>query len=239
MLPLNDLNPRRRFPFFTFGLIAINVLIFLWELSLTPEELQSAFAQYSVVPALLTADIFSIEALLDLLRSMFFHGSWSHLLGNMLYLYLFGDNVEDRFGFVIYLGVYFSSGMMAAFAQVVIDPDSTIPLVGASGAIAGILGAYLVLYPRVRVRGIIPLGYFIRSVEWPAWGVLLLWFGVQLLQGVGSLGVESGGGVAFFAHIGGFVFGAAFGWILMKLFPQPAAPQREEMLYERAQQYRY
>lgn len=239
MIPLQDLNPTRRWPLFTFGLIALNVLVFLWEQTLSADQLQRAILDISVVPANLTAAPFSLESLLDSLRSMFLHGGWAHLGGNMLYLYLFGDNIEDRFGRLLYLLLYFASGFVAIFAQVIIDPTSQIPLVGASGAIAGVLGCYLVLFPGVRVRGIIPLGLFSRMADWPAWAVLALWFVLQLFNGLLSLGVETGGGVAFFAHIGGFVAGAVLGWFFMLIVPQPSADLRREMLYERASRYRY
>lgn len=239
MIPLQDLNPTRRWPLFTFGLIVLNVLVFLWEQTLSADQLQRAILNISVVPANLTAAPFSLESLLDSIRSMFLHGGWAHLGGNMLYLYLFGDNIEDRFGRPLYLLLYFLSGFVAIFAQVIIDPTSPIPLVGASGAIAGVLGCYLVLFPGVRVRGIIPLGLFSRMAEWPAWAVLALWFVLQLFSGLMSLGVETGGGVAFFAHIGGFVAGAALGWLFMLIVPQPPADLRREMLYERARRYHY
>jgi membrane associated rhomboid family serine protease len=217
------------------------VLVFLWMSFLSQEDIQTLFLNLSVVPANITADPFSLESILDLLRSMFFHGGWLHLGGNMLYLYLFGDNVEDRFGAIIYLAVYFGSGIAASMAQILIDPNSTIPLVGASGAIGGVLGAYLVFFPGVRVQGIIPLGFFSRMATWPAWAVLGLWFVLQLVEGVLSLNTmaESGGGVAFFAHIGGFVFGAVLAWIFMLVVPQPPPAERREALYDRAQRYRY
>ncbi len=241
MLPLRDINPTRRTPVVTWVLIAVNVLVFLWTVTMSQEEIQSLFLNLSIVPANITADPFSLEAILDVFRSMFFHGGWLHLGGNMLYLYLFGDNVEDRMGIPVYLLVYIGSGIAAAAAQIVIAPNSTIPLVGASGAIGGVLGAYLVFYPGVRVQGIIPLGIFSRAATWPAWAVLGLWFVLQLVEGFFSLNTmaESGGGVAFFAHIGGFVFGMVAAWIVMFIFPQPPAAERREALYERAQRYRY
>lgn len=241
MLPLKDINPTRRTPFITWGLIVVNVLVFVWVMVLSQEDIQSLFLDLSVVPANLTANPFSLESLLDVFRSMFLHGGWLHLGGNMLYLYLFGDNVEDRMGVVVYLLVYFGSGIAAVIAQVLIAPDSSIPLVGASGAIGGVLGAYLVFYPGVRVRGIIPLGFFSWLAEWPAWMVLGLWFVLQLVEGFFSLNTvaESAGGVAFFAHIGGFVFGMVCAWIFMMIFPQPSAAERREALYERAGRYRY
>lgn len=234
MLPLQDLNPTRRFPIFTYGLIAINVLVFLWEMSLGEEGLNRAFLDLSVVPANISAAPFSLESLLDMVRSMFFHGGIEHIAGNMLYLYLFGDNLEDRLGWLLYLVLYFISGFVAVFAQVVIDPQSTIPLVGASGAIAGVLGGYLVMFPGVKVRGIVPLGRVSSMQELPAVVVLGFWFVTQLFNGIGSLGAEfQGGGVAFFAHVGGFIAGAVITFIFTRLVPQPPAEERNEMLYQR------
>jgi len=239
MLPLQDLNPTRRTPVLTYGLIAINVLVFFWQLGLSERELQQTFETLAIVPANVTANPFSLETVLDFLRSMFFHGGWDHILGNMLYLWLFGDNVEDRLGEILYLVLYFGSGFVAGIAQILINPDSTIPMIGASGAIAGVLGAYLVLFPGVKVRGIIPLGRIGAMQEWPAVIVLGMWFILQLVNGVASLGPQSqyGGGVAFFAHVGGFIAGAIFAWLLTRAMPQPPADQRREMLYERSRRY--
>jgi membrane associated rhomboid family serine protease len=233
------MNPTRRFPVFTYTFIGINILVFLWELRLPPAALESALMDLSVVPAIVSRDPFSLATFLDVIRSMFFHAGWAHLLGNMLYLYLFGDNVEDRLGRLLYLVVYFGSGFAAVFAQVAIDPTSPIVLVGASGAIAGVLGSYFVLFPGVRVRGIVPLFYIGMWAEWPAWLVIGLWFLVQLFSGVASLGAMAGGGVAFFAHVGGFVLGMILTWILMIFVPQPPVPQRQQMLYERTRRHRY
>jgi membrane associated rhomboid family serine protease len=229
MLPLKDLNPTRRVPFVTYALIAVNVVIFLWEQTQSTDELQRAFLQLSVVPAEVLRNPFAVDTFLDFFRSMFFHGGWLH-----------GDNIEDRLGAVGYLGFYFLSGIAASTAQILIDPDSTIPMIGASGAIAGVLGGYLIMYPQVRVQGIILLGLFSRSANWPAWSVLGLWFVIQLFNGLVSLGVTTiSGGVAFFAHIGGFVAGIVMIAIFLLLFPQPPASERREVLYERAQRYRY
>lgn len=241
MLPLQDINPRRRTPVLTYLLIAINVIVFLWELTLPEAQLQQAFVDLSIVPANVTANPFSAETVMDFLRSMFLHGGWDHILGNMLYLYLFGDNIEDRLGEILYLVLYFVSGFIAGIAQVMLDPNSTIPLIGASGAIAGVLGAYLVMFPGVKVRGIIPLGRISSMQEWPAVVVLGMWFVLQLINGVGSLGANSayGGGVAFFAHVGGFIAGAVIAFILTRMIPQPPAEERREALYERAQRYKF
>jgi membrane associated rhomboid family serine protease len=221
-------------------LIGINVVIFLMQLGLSEAQLEQVWLTQAVVPANVSANPFSLETLFDIIRSMFFHGGWDHIIGNMLYLWLFGDNIEDRFGAILYLVLYFASGVVADIAQILIDPSSPIPMIGASGAIAGVLGSYLVLFPGVRVQGIIPIGRISALQEWPAWAVLGLWFVLQLVNGFGSLGADAqyGGGVAFFAHIGGFVAGAAITFIFMQLIPQPPAEERREMLYQRANRNR-
>jgi membrane associated rhomboid family serine protease len=241
MLPLKDLNPRRRIPFITYGLIIFNVGVFIWMQFYTAVEVEDLFLRLSIVPVNISENPFAIETILDISRSMFFHGGWIHLIGNMLYLWLFGDNVEDRMGVVLYLILYILSGFAAATTQILIDPDSRIPLIGASGAIGGILGAYLLLFPGVRVRGIMPLGRYGRVSTWPAWAVLGLWFVLQLGYAAFSVfpGNDASGGVAFFAHVGGFVFGMVYTWIFMRLVPQPPAEQRREVLYERAERYQY
>jgi membrane associated rhomboid family serine protease len=241
MLPLKDLNPTRRIPVITYGLIVANVLVFLWEQSVPANELEGLLLRLSVVPAAVVQDPLALDTILDFFRSMFFHGGWAHLLGNMLYLWLFGDNLEDCMGAVLYLFLYFMGGIVASIAQILVDPGSPFPLIGASGAIAGILGGYLILFPGVRVRGVILLGLFARTAEWPAWAVLGLWFVLQLFNGAVALGVQTGatGGVAFFAHIGGFITGAILTWLFMRLVPQPPTEQRREVLYERARRYRY
>ncbi len=233
MLPISDLNPTRRVPYVNYAFIAINFVVFFLQLGMSPEALQSAFLDQSIVPRLASQNPLSVETILDFIRSMFFHGGWAHILGNMLYLWIFGDNVEDRFGKIGYVAFYLACGFIAGITQVVIDPNSPIPLVGASGAIAGVLGAYLVLFPGVRVRGLIFLGYFSRLTEIPALYVLGFWFVTQLFSGVASLGVNTAtGGVAFFAHIGGFVAGLVLAWLLMRMVPQPPVDERREWVYE-------
>ncbi len=243
MLPMQDINPTRRFPIVNFILIGINVVVFLWEMSLGERGLQQAFQELAVVPATFSPAPLSPESLMDVLRSMFMHGSFEHIAGNMLYLYLFGDNIEDRFGIPLYLVLYFLSGYAAAFAQTLVDPSSTIPMVGASGSIAGVLGAYLVLYPSVKVRGIIPLGRVSQMSEMPAVIVLGFWFVLQLFNGITSLGAAyqgGGGGVAFFAHIGGFVAGVALAFLFRMLVPEhQSSTERNQTLYQRAQRYRW
>jgi membrane associated rhomboid family serine protease len=234
MLPLKDMNPTRRVPLLTYAIIIINVLVFLWEWSLSPAELEAALTTLAVVPAKVAANPLSPANLLSVFRSMFLHAGWAHLLGNMLYLYLFGDNIEDRLGRILYAVLYLASGSAAVLAQVAINPTSTLVLVGASGAIAGVLGSYLLMFPGVRIKGIVPLTFISFWSEWPAWLVMGLWFLAQVFSGVASLGVETGGGgVAFFAHIGGFVFGFAFTLLVMIFFPQPPVRERQKMLYQR------
>ena len=197
---------------------------FAWELGLLARgeaAFASAITEWGVVPARLTSawdrgDLLSGESL-TLLSSQFLHGGWLHLLGNLLYLWIFGNNVEDRMGRAGFLLFYLTGGVVAGLAQVAIDPQSQIPTIGASGAIAATLGAYLVFFPGARVTSLVFLGFFYQLVRVPAAFVLVLWFVLQLLDGIGSLGVSQGGGIAFFAHIGGFVFGALVAWLLMLL----------------------
>ena len=197
---------------------------FGWELGLLARgeaAFASAITEWGVVPGRLTAawdrgDLLSGESL-TLLSSQFLHGGWLHLLGNLLYLWIFGNNVEDRMGRAGFLLFYLTGGAVAGLAQVAIDPQSQIPTIGASGAIAATLGAYLVFFPGAKVTSLVFLGFFYQLVRVPAAFVLVLWFVLQLLDGIGSLGVSQGGGIAFFAHIGGFVFGALVAWLLTLL----------------------
>jgi membrane associated rhomboid family serine protease len=223
MLPLRDANPASRFPIVTIVLIVINFLFFFYELSLIAAgTFDQAIIQMALIPNEMTHSL-SPAVVVDLFRAMFLHGGWMHLLGNMLYLWLFGDNIEDILGPVRFIIFYFAAGIAATLAQVAIDPNSDIPLIGASGAIAGVLGAYLVRFPRARVLTLLFLGYFIRLVEIRALWVLGFWFILQLFSGALSIGVQTGGGVAYFAHIGGFVAGMAMVWIF--------APRRVEQPY--------
>jgi membrane associated rhomboid family serine protease len=236
MMPIGDINPVRRRPYFTWGLIAINVIVFIWQLTLSPEQLDEVFRTLAVVPRNLSADPFGLESIMDSIRSMFFHGGFDHIIGNMLYLFLFGDNIEDRLGKVLFLALYFISGFAAVYAQVIIEPTSPIPMIGASGAIAGVLGAYLVMFPNVKVRALVFLGYIGMVRELPAVIVLGFWFVLQLVNGFAALGATAqygGGGVAFFAHIGGFVAGAILGFAFVRMVPQPPLTERANMLYER------
>lgn len=204
MIPLRDANPTQNTPFLTYGFVAINVIVFFGELLLDGQGMLEQFiVAWGVIPAELLADPASEWP--TLITSMFLHGGWAHLLGNMLYLWVFGDNLEDRLGIVRFVLFYFISGLVATGAQIAINPDSTVPTIGASGAIAGVLGGYLLLFPRARITALV--FRFITQV--PALIVLGFWFVYQFFFGIASLSNMDMqvGGVAFFAHIGGFVAG--------------------------------
>lgn len=210
MIPLRDSIPSRRYPIANTGLIALNVLVFLSEIViLNGDPLQRFIYTWGLVPA----DFWQGDSLrpwITLFTSMFLHGGWWHLISNMLALYIFGDNIEDRVGHVGYVFFYLLSGLAAGGAHLVAYAQSTIPTVGASGAIAGVLGAYLVLFPQARVLTLVPIFYFLRLVEIPALIYLGFWFISQLFNGIFALtaaDVFQTGGVAWWAHIGGFVFG--------------------------------
>jgi membrane associated rhomboid family serine protease len=208
MIPLRDINPTRRLPILTIVLIAINVLVFLYEQTLSARGLDQFFIQYGTVPLRFSDGNITSTDVLTLFTSMFIHSGWLHILGNMLYLWIFGNNVEDRLGIPRFLLFYFLTGLAASALQIVIDPTSTAPMIGASGAIAGILGGYIVLFPRARVQTLVFLFIFIQIINIPAYILLGWWFILQLFNGLTSLGSYSSGGVAFFAHIGGFITGA-------------------------------
>jgi membrane associated rhomboid family serine protease len=202
MIPLRDVIPSRTTPYVTFALIGLNTLVFVYQLSLGP-AIENFILYFGLIPA-----AFSWVAVVT---SMFLHGGLLHFGGNMLYLWIFGDNVEDRMGHGRFLVFYLLCGTAAALAQTISSPDSVVPMVGASGAIAGVMGAYFVLYPRSRIVTLVPLFVFIQIVEVPAIFFLGIWFVMQLLSGVGSMatatGGEPGGGIAFWAHAAGFVAG--------------------------------
>jgi membrane associated rhomboid family serine protease len=205
MFPIRDHNPSGRTPYVTWSLIVLNVAIFLlyWPFLETEIQAQRFFLTWGVVPAEVTRG----EGLHGLLTSMFLHGGWMHLAGNMLFLWIFGDNMEDAFGHLGFLLFYLASGLAAEALQIAMDPYSPIPMVGASGAIAGLLGGYLLLYPRARVDVLIILIVFFRILPVPAWIMLGLWFGFQIIGGLNTVGDE--GGVAYWAHAGGFLAGLA------------------------------
>jgi membrane associated rhomboid family serine protease len=209
MLPLSDHNPRRTVPVINSLLIAANVVFFLWELSLGPNIERALFA-VAFIPARFWASPNIALHVFQMMVSMFLHGGWLHLIGNMWYLWVFGDNIEDRLGHTRYAVFYVLCGLLATLAHAFASPMSRVPSIGASGAIAGVLGAYLVLFPRAQVTTLIPIFIFITVREIPAILVLGLWFVLQFFSGVASANIpdaQNAGGVAYFAHIGGFVAG--------------------------------
>lgn len=223
MLPLRDENPRRRFPFVTIAIIAINVLVYLYQIMLPERELNQLVWQMGLVPSRVVNQ-FGLPAAFTFITAMFMHGGFLHIFGNMLYLYIFGDNVEDVLGHFLYAITYLAFGIGASLAQIAVAPNSNIPTIGASGAIAGVLGAYFIFFPRTRVQYLVTLGFFVRFVELPAVIALGGWFVLQFLSGLFSLGVAQSGGVAWFAHIGGFILGLAGGAVCKLLGCQPKQP---------------
>ena len=211
MIPLRDTIPSETFPVMTRLLIAANVAMFLYQVSLGTAA-EPFIYTHGLIPRRFGAG----GAIAPLLTSMFLHGGWMHLIGNMLYLHIFGDNVEDRLGHVRFLLLYLVAGMAAGMTQVVANPGSPLPMVGASGAIAGVTGAYFVFFPHGRIVTLVPIFVFLQIVEIPAVFFLLFWFVLQLMLGIGSLGSEAAGGVAFWAHVGGFVSGIVLGPILAR-----------------------
>jgi len=215
MIPLRDLNPRRRFPLMTIVFILLNVLVFVYELLLPSENaLDSLVFTWGLIPARLMQ--WDTMAVLTVFTSMFIHSGFMHIIGNMLYLWIFGDNIESALGSLRFTIFYLLCGVGAALGQVLIDPASEVPMVGASGAISGVMGAYLVLYPRAQVETILFLGYFLRLVRLPAIVVLGMWIVLQLFSGLASLSTSASGGVAFFAHVGGFVAGVLLVLVLRR-----------------------
>lgn len=206
MFPIKDDNPTKGRAVVTYSLIIVNIVVFIYEVFLSVQgDIHGFVNTYALFPR----DIIRGVHLYTIFTSMFLHGGVMHILGNMLYLYIFGNNIEDIMGRRRFLVFYFISGLAASMLQVYIDPTSAVPNLGASGAIAGVLGAYLVTFPRARVHTIVFLGYFTRWVRLPAVMVLGFWFVVQLFSGIGSLAyvAPDSGDIAFFAHIGGFVAG--------------------------------
>jgi membrane associated rhomboid family serine protease len=231
VFPYHDENETQRTPYVTLALIALSTLAWLFiqgagasltlaqsvcELGLIPGELTLSLAPGTPFPmgeglACLTD---SGRQFSNVITSMFLHGSWMHLLGNMWFLWLFGNNIEDSMTRPRFVAFYLLAGLAAALAQVAADPASEVPMVGASGAISGVMGAYLVLFPRVRVFTMVPLGFFLHSMALPAWGMLIYWAFLQFAGGVVSIASEQAGGVAFWAHVGGFLAGV----VLVKVF---------------------
>lgn len=214
MLPLRDFIPTRRFPVLTVSIIVVNIIAFGYELlAEAGGTLDQTFYTMGVVPFEVTHN-FGPAVALSFLTSLFLHGGFMHIAGNMLYLWIFGNNVEDSMGRGRFLVFYLLTGVIASAAQVLASPSSPVPTIGASGAIAGVLGAYIVLFPNARVQTLIFLGYFARMANLPALLVLGFWFVLQLFNGLMAFGVAQAGGVAWFAHVGGFVAGL----LLVRLF---------------------
>lgn len=210
MLPLRDDIPHERPPVVGYTLIAINVAVFLLMVGLPQGQQQGLLATFALTPAvdLPLALQGRVDGLTPFLTNMFLHGGWLHLGGNMLFLYIFGDNVEDRMGHLGFLAFYLICGVLASVAHALSAPGSLLPSLGASGAIAGVLAAYMVYYPQARIRSLITLGFFLTTADIPAFVYLILWFIMQAFSGLASIGRESlSGGVAWWAHIGGFVVG--------------------------------
>ena len=216
MIPLRDDNPTTIPPVVTIGLCA---LVFLWQQTLSQDAGTIAVYAYGVVPAVLFGNdslppgIARIPAELSIFTSMFMHGGWMHIIGNMLYLWIFGNNIEDTLGHVRFVLFYLLCGVAAALAQSLINTHSEVPMIGASGAIAGVLGAYMVLFPRAHVLVLVPFGFFTQLLRLPALLVLGFWFVLQLFEG-GLIAANGEGGVAHWAHIGGFVAGIALIFLL-------------------------
>ena len=229
MIPIGDSVRRRITPYVNVALIAASVLVFLYELSLNNLDVNRFFVDWGVVPVRLVdwlEDPSGLEEPATVVSSMFIHGGWLHLIGNMLFLWVFGDNVEEAMGHVRYLAFYLLAGAGAVALQVYVDQDSGVPMVGASGAIAGVLGAYLVLYPRATVSVLIPWLWFFGAFPVPAAVLIIFWFLLQLLAGVAALGTATGvtEGVAFWAHVGGFLTGLALVWVFRRRRPRRPPP---------------
>jgi membrane associated rhomboid family serine protease len=251
VFPYHDENATQRTPYVTIALIALTSAVWLFVQGAgTPMALAESVCELGLIPGELTLAVApgtafpmgdGLVCLTDpgrqvpnLLASMFLHGSWMHLLGNMWFLWLFGNNIEDSMTRPRFVAFYLLTGLAAALAQVAANPQSEVPMVGASGAISGVMGAYLVLFPRARIYTMIPLGFILQSIALPAWAMLIYWAFLQVAGGITSIGAE-GGGVAFWAHLGGF----AAGVVLVKLFVRPdrvAAHERHHWRPSRARQ---
>lgn len=220
MIPLRDTERSYSTPIVTMLLIAVNAAAFLFELSLDPWSRNHLMATYGLVPAGLHA--------VQFVSSMFLHGGWLHIIGNMWFLWIFGDNIEDILGHLQYLVFYLLCGLAAATAQIALNPGSWVPTIGASGAIAGVMGAYLVKFPHARIRALVFIFVLFTTVELPAAWFLLYWFVLQLFQGAGALeNARASQGVAWFAHVGGFIAGIA----LVKILPTAAPYRRRTELH--------
>jgi membrane associated rhomboid family serine protease len=218
LIPIKDLHASRRTPWVVYSVLVLCVLVYLWQIGLGREGMQRAILGLGLIPGVVTGSaelapqLYRVPAWMTFVTSMFLHGSLLHLASNLLYLWIFGNNIEDRLGHLGFIVFYVASGVAAAAAQIAPEPGSTIPMIGASGAISGVLGAYLVLYPRSRVVVFIPISFMLLH-EIRAFWLLIIWFAVQLISAVGA---PDGAGIAWWAHIGGFVAGAVVALPLVK-----------------------
>jgi membrane associated rhomboid family serine protease len=222
LIPIKDINPTERFAFVTLLFIVLNVAVFLYELVLGPQAGELFMDSFALIPKRLFSGVPETSGAVPvgatLVTSMFLHGGFLHIAGNMLYLWIFGNNVEDSMGHIRFIVFYLCCGIIASYTHALANAASTVPMIGASGAVSGVLGAYLLLYPRARVLTLIAFGLYIRTVEVPAMFVLGFWFVLQFLNALLSAG--TGGGVAWYAHIGGFVAGI----LLIGIFKRRGVP---------------
>ena len=219
MIPLRDNTKANNFPIVTVSLVLINVLVFIYQLTLPQEALNRLLHTFGVIPMIYTSNflptLFLTEPfwIVPLFSSMFLHGSFLHIIGNMLYLWVFGDNIEDKLGKLNFIFFYLAAGLVGTLAHIATNPTSTIPTIGASGAIAGVLGAYFIAFPKAKVLALVPVGIFVTVLTVPALLFLVLWFVFQLVSGLTAFG--AGQMVAWWAHIGGFVAGVAL-WLILR-----------------------
>ena len=245
MIPIRDTIPHRRPPYVTCAIIALNAAVFLYELGLGPTGLQRFFMHYGVVPARyadprIAAHFGVVEQVLPFFTSMFIHGGFLHILGNMWFLWIFGDNVEDWFGHAGFAAFYVFCGVASAVFHTALSWGSPVPTVGASGAIAGVMGAYFLLYPRARVLTLLPIFIFITFIELPAYFFLGLWFLFQFLSGTAALAAGGmAGGIAWWAHVGGFVTGAGIVFFLGGARPRRPTGNRPTLrpMWEKVDEY--
>ncbi len=214
MFPLKDDIPSRRQPIVNLSLIIINIIVFIYELKV--RNINAFLYNHAFIPAMLFEYHDFFRSFIRIFESMFMHGGFLHILGNMWFLWIFGDNVEDRMGHVNYLLFYLAGGVVATIAQGIASPYSTIPMIGASGAISAVVGAYFVFFPHAKILTLVPIFIFFTFLWIPAWLFIVFWFFVQYFNGMLSIAAHFSGGVAWFAHIGGFVFGYILGKIMLK-----------------------
>jgi membrane associated rhomboid family serine protease len=234
LLPLRDDNPHTTTPVVNYALIAACVAVFLWQVGLDDRAEEIAVLAYGLIPGtlfgkvLVAPEVHRLPGVLTIFTSMFLHGGWLHLIGNMWFLWIYGDNVEDILGPFKYLVFYLACGVAAGLTHVLTNPDSRVPTIGASGAIAGVMGAYMVKFPHSRIVTLVPIFFFVTLVEIPAAIMLVYWFVLQVFSGVGAMAYSSvsQGGVAWFAHAGGFLAGMI---LVSVMRPRPRYRRREDL----------